>query len=85
MLLAPVLLTSPPCRYVQSLLDAKLLLISGDSLGTDSVISLNLKYTSKRVKFKIAGTVQKETPQAVITNYFGQNISFLLYVVTFVF
>ena len=30
-----------------------------------STISLNLKYTNKRTKFRIAGTVQqaKETPQ----------------------
>jgi cullin 2 len=52
-------------RYVQSLLDAKLLLVNGESLNHDSVISLNLKYTNKRTKFKIAGTVQKESPQEV--------------------
>jgi len=52
-------------RYVQSLLDAKLLLINTDSLTCDSVISLNLKYSNKRTKFRIAGTVQKETQQEV--------------------
>jgi len=52
-------------RYVQSLLDAKLLLINNDSLNSDSVISLNLKYSNKRTKFRIAGTVQKETQQEV--------------------
>lgn len=52
-------------RYVQSLLDAKLLLINTDSLNCDSVISLNLKYSNKRTKFRIAGTVQKETQQEV--------------------
>lgn len=54
-------------RYVQSLLDAKLLNINTETLTTDSSISLNLKYTNKRTKFKIAGTVQqaKETPQEV--------------------
>jgi cullin 2 len=52
-------------RYVQSLLEAKLLLISGDQLSPSSTISLNLKYTNKRTKFRIAGTVQKETPQEV--------------------
>jgi len=52
-------------RYVQSLLDAKLLLVSTDTLGPKSVISLNLKYNNKRTKFRIAGTVQKETPQEI--------------------
>ena len=53
------------CRYVQSLLDAKLLLTSTETLEPSSTISLNLKYTNKRTKFKIAGTVQKETPQVI--------------------
>jgi cullin 2 len=52
-------------RYVQSLLDAKLLTINSETLTPDSIVSLNLKYTNKRTKFKIAGTVQKETPQEV--------------------
>merc|ERR1719381_267872 len=52
-------------RYVQSLLDAKLLTINSETLSPESVVSLNLKYTNKRTKFKIAGTVQKETPHAV--------------------
>merc|ERR1712117_937922 len=52
-------------RYVQSLLDAKLITINSETLSPDSVVSLNLKYTNKRTKFKIAGTVQKETPQEV--------------------
>lgn len=30
-----------------------------------SVISLNMKYANKRTKFRIAGTVQKETPAEV--------------------
>ena len=34
-------------------------------LGTESVISLNLSYSNKRTKFRIAGTVQRETPQEV--------------------
>ena len=46
-------------------MEAKLLLINTDQLCTDSVVSLNLKYTNKRTKFRIAGTVQKETPQEV--------------------
>jgi len=52
-------------RYVQSLLDAKLLQIDTDTLGSTSIISLNLKYQNKRTKFRIAGTVQKETPQEI--------------------
>jgi len=40
-------------------------MINTEMLGADSIVSLNLKYTNKRTKFKIAGTVQKETPQEV--------------------
>lgn len=29
------------------------------------MVSLNMKYSNKRTKFRIAGTVQKETPQEV--------------------
>ena len=46
-------------------MDAKLLNVNTDSLNQQSVISLNLKYTNKRTKFRIAGTVQKETPQEI--------------------
>ena len=46
-------------------MDAKLLNVNTDSLSQQSVISLNLKYTNKRTKFRIAGTVQKETPQEI--------------------
>ena len=46
-------------------MDAKLLNINTDSLSVQSVISLNLKYSNKRTKFRIAGTVQKETPQEI--------------------
>ena len=55
----------PMCRYVQSLMDAKLLNIDTEPLSPQSVISLNLKYSNKRTKFRIAGTVQKETPQEI--------------------
>ena len=64
------------CRYVQSLLDAKLLLTSTETLEPSSTISLNLKYTNKRTKFKIAGTVQKETPQVNINGLFLSILSF---------
>lgn len=52
-------------RHVQSLLEAKLLLSNTPELNEESVIGLNMKYTNKRTKFRIAGTVQKETPQEV--------------------
>ena len=52
-------------RYVQSLLDAKLLNTNTETLTPDCTISLNLKYNNKRTKFRIAGTVQKETPQEI--------------------
>ena len=52
-------------RYVQSLLDSKLMICDSDEVGQDSVISLNMKYSNKRTKFRIAGTVQRETPQEV--------------------
>ena len=39
--------------------------ISSQELNSESVISLNMKYTNKRTKFRIAGTVQRETPQEV--------------------
>jgi len=52
-------------RYVQSLIDAKLLTSSTEELSSDSIISLNMKYSNKRTKFRIAGTVQRETPQEV--------------------
>ena len=35
------------------------------------MIGLNMKYTNKRTKFRIAGTVQKETPQEVEQTHFA--------------
>ena len=61
----PIIYPGQYSRYVQSLMDAKLLNVNTDSLNQQSVISLNLKYTNKRTKFRIAGTVQKETPQEI--------------------
>lgn len=52
-------------RHLQSLLDAKLLLSNTETLSNSSTISLNMKYTNKRTKFRIAGIVQRETPQEV--------------------
>ena len=59
------MISTSTLRYVQSLIDAKLLNINTDTLGAQSVIFLNLKYSNKRTKFRIAGTVQKETPQEI--------------------
>ncbi len=39
--------------------------ILSQELTSDSIIQLNTKYSNKRTKFRIAGTVQKETPQEV--------------------
>ena len=36
---------------------------SQQELTSQSIISLNMKYSNKRTKFRIAGTVQRETPQ----------------------
>lgn len=40
-------------------------IIMFQELTEESVIALNTKYSNKRTKFRIAGTVQKETPQEV--------------------
>ena len=59
-------------RYVQSLLDSKLLCCDSEDLDTTTTaaaaaasVSLNFKYSNKRTKFRIAGAVQRETPQEV--------------------
>ena len=53
-------------KNVQSLLDAKLIVCSTDDLSCGStVVSLNLKYSNKRTKFRIAGAVQRETKEEV--------------------
>jgi len=52
-------------KHVQSLVEAKLLTYNTPELTSESVISLNMKYTNKRTKFRIGGTIQKETPQEV--------------------
>ena len=54
-------------RFVQSLLEAKLLIVNTESLSPDSTISVNLKYSNKRTKFRIpaARAMLKETPQEI--------------------
>ena len=48
-------------------MDAKLLIVNTESLSPDSTISVNLKYSNKRTKFRIAaaGAMLKETPQEI--------------------
>jgi len=66
-------------KQVQSLLESKLIMIaespensatneakekgSVEKLEESTVISLNMEYTNKKIKFKINAAVQKETPQ----------------------
>ena len=52
-------------RTVQSLLDVKLLCKSpaSSSFSESDVLSLNMKFSFKRIKFKITHAVQAETPQ----------------------
>jgi len=53
-------------KNVQSLLESKLLVSNNEDICQEStVISLNTKYSNKRTKFRIAGAVQRETPQEV--------------------
>lgn len=47
-----------------SLVDAKLLTVQGE-IDTNSVFELNMSYTNKRTKFKIAAAVHKESAQEV--------------------
>ena len=48
-------------------MDAKLLIVNTESLSPDSTISVNLKYSNKRTKFRIpaAKAILKETPQEI--------------------
>ncbi|XP_018008154.1 cullin-2 [Hyalella azteca] len=50
-------------RFLQPLLDSKLLVTDSKELTDDSVISLNLKYSNKRFKFRIAMAQVKEQQQ----------------------
>lgn len=52
-------------KHMQSLLESKILVASTEALEADTEIKLNLDYSNKRTKFKIAAAVQKETPQEV--------------------
>lgn len=57
-------------KYIQSLLDFKLLLADNERLDDDSKIRLNFDFNSKRTKFKISCSImQKETPQEVKRSY----------------
>jgi len=52
-------------KYVQSLIESKLLTMSNPSEAFDSstVVTLNFDYFNKRTKFRITAAVQKETVQ----------------------
>ena len=53
-------------KYVQSLVESKLLAVSGGACEVfepSTVISLNMDYSNKRTKFRITAAVQKETVQ----------------------
>lgn len=53
-------------KYLQSLLESKLLVVAGtvgESFDPATVINLNMEYSNKRTKFRITAAVQKETVQ----------------------
>lgn len=53
-------------KYIQSLLDAKLLVADNEKLEDNTKIKLNFDFTNKRTKFKITSSaLQKDTPQEV--------------------
>ncbi|XP_035900957.1 cullin-2 [Anopheles stephensi] len=52
-------------RHLQSLVEAKLLLLSEEKMNDDTEVSINVNYNNKRTKFKITTNLQKETPQEV--------------------
>uniref|UniRef100_A0A182MMV6 Cullin-2 n=1 Tax=Anopheles culicifacies TaxID=139723 RepID=A0A182MMV6_9DIPT len=52
-------------RHLQSLVEAKILLLSEEKMNDDTEVSINVNYNNKRTKFKITTNLQKETPQEV--------------------
>jgi cullin 2 len=57
-------------KVLQSLVDSKLLAVTGDNVEVfqaSTVISLNIDYSNKRTKFRINNTVKKETVQETET------------------
>uniref|UniRef100_A0A2M4AJL6 Cullin-2 n=1 Tax=Anopheles triannulatus TaxID=58253 RepID=A0A2M4AJL6_9DIPT len=52
-------------RHLQSLVEAKILLLNEEKMTDDTEVSINTNYNNKRTKFKITTNLQKETPQEV--------------------
>ncbi|XP_041760538.1 cullin-2 isoform X1 [Anopheles merus] len=52
-------------RHLQSLVEAKILLLNEEKMNDDTEVSINVNYSNKRTKFKITTNLQKETPQEV--------------------
>ena len=52
-------------KHIQSLLDAKVLVATAETLDANTEIKLNFDYSNKRTKFKIMVANQKDTPQEV--------------------
>ncbi|XP_053680419.1 cullin-2 [Anopheles nili] len=52
-------------RHLQSLVEAKILLLNEEKMNDDTEVSINMNYNNKRTKFKITTNLQKETPQEV--------------------
>lgn len=52
-------------KYIQTLINASLLISNTNELTSDSVISLNMNYSNKRVKIKILNAVQKDTTEEI--------------------
>uniref|UniRef100_A0A182J4T9 Cullin-2 n=1 Tax=Anopheles atroparvus TaxID=41427 RepID=A0A182J4T9_ANOAO len=52
-------------RHLQSLVEAKILLLSEEKMTDETEVSINVNYNNKRTKFKITTNLQKETPQEV--------------------
>nr|CAG4646060.1 EOG090X01NX [Macrothrix elegans] len=53
-------------KYVQSLVESKLLIVSSGTVEVfepNTIVSLNMEYSNKRTKFRITAAVQRETVQ----------------------
>jgi cullin 2 len=70
-------------KTVQSLVNAKLLAVTGDTVKVfqaSTVISLNLDYSNKRTKFRIKNTAKKEQAvQETETTHSSVNLDRNLY------
>ena len=41
-------------------------MVTVDGINESTVVSLNMDYSNKKIKFKINAAVQKETPQVIL-------------------